>query len=47
MEPVSFVSVEEVSFERLHRISSTDPNLELHTIKINGTVWKYFLRGFI
>ena len=35
---LAFVSVEEVSFEWLDRISSTDPNLELHTIKIDGTV---------
>ena len=33
---LAFVSVEEVSFEWLHRISSTDPNLDLHTIKIDG-----------
>ena len=39
MEPcINFVSVEEVSFEWLHRISSTDSNLDLHTIKIDGTV---------
>ena len=38
MEPVSFASVEEVSFEWLHRISSTDPNLDLHTIKMDGTI---------